>query len=313
MGFVPTFCRTLISLHKRVRFTGPLLTLGNQDVWADHDQLSSYFDELDCPRADASVIPHTSRMFSQDPEAANYVHAKTFFEMLGIKEYFDIDKFEIDSPQILHDLNTPIPGELRGKFNLIIDSGTMEHIFDVRQVLENVVSMCRVSGWVIHIAPASNFMDHGFYSFSPCFFYDFYQANGFDEFTCYILQINPDNMREASPYFEYHYGMNLRELIDPQRKALTFFAARKTRDVTPLVVPTQGVYQSNLPESLESVPENSESPLPSHKSFVERVVPAALIPFLKPIRPLFGRLRQSLVRGERSNVTPPAYEQLPRI
>ena len=297
MGFVPTFCRELISLHKRVGLKGPLLTLGNQDIWADYDQLKLFFDELDCPYSEATVIPHTSRLLSQYLEAKNYVHARTFFEMFDISEYCDIDKFEIDSPQVLHDLNMPVPLELREKFNLIIDSGTIEHIFDVRQVMENIVAMCRMSGWVVHIAPASNFMDHGFYSFSPCFFYDFYGANGFDDFTCHILQLNPDNMLERSSYFQYHYGMDLRPLTAPFRLVLVFFAARK-RYAKPLVIPTQGEYQGQSVSASESVIATADHATSLHASLIDRFVPPVLIPYLTPVRPLLGAIRR-IIGGRR--------------
>src|SRR2546423_3658059 len=245
MGLIPAICRTLIMLHKEVGFEGPLLTLGNQDVWADYEQLKSFFIGQECSYEHAAVIPHTSQFLSQRPEAKNFVHAKTFFEMMGIKEYYDIDKFEADAPCILHDLNSPIPVELEGKFGLVIDGGTMEHIFDVRQVMENIVRMCKESGWVVHLTPSSNYVDHGFYCFSPCFFYDFYQANGFGEFACYILQVNPENAYEPSPYFKYSYGMGLNGLLDPNRQILVFFAAKKVSALERLVIPTQGIYESS--------------------------------------------------------------------
>jgi len=310
MGFVPTFCRALISLHKTVGLKGPLLTLGNQDIWADYYELKSFFDELDCAYAEATVLSHTSRLLEQHPDTEKYVHARTFFEMFGITEYYDIDKFEIDKPQILHDLNTPVPAELREKFNLIIDSGTIEHIFDVRQVMENMISMCRTAGWIVHIAPASNFMDHGFYSFSPCFFFDFYRANGFEDFACYILQLNPDNMRERSPYFEYRYGMDLRPLIDPQRAVLVFFAARKS-SANPLVIPTQGLYQENSAAVSEPAVAVADSSASIHVSIVDRYVPRVLIPLLAPVRPLLGAFRKRL--SARRDEQGPRPEQLNKV
>ena len=62
---------------------------------------------------------------------------------------------------------------------MIIDGGTMEHIFHIPNVLNNIYRMLRVGGRIIHISPSSNYVDHGFYSFSPTLFYDFYQTNKF--------------------------------------------------------------------------------------------------------------------------------------
>jgi len=288
---------------------GPLLTLGNQDIWAEYNELRSFFEEIDCPYAESTIIPHTSRLFEQHTDTENYVHARTFFEMLGIKDYYDIDKYDRDAPQILHDLNTPIPIDLREKFNLIIDGGTMEHIFDVRQVMENIVSMCRTSGRIVHMTPTSNFMDHGFYSFSPCFFYDFYCVNGFDDFVCYVFQINPDNLRDPSPFFEYHYGMDLRPLIDPGRRILVFFAARKAREIERLVIPTQGAFTLDAANAPEPVPTSRNGP--GSVSLIERFVPAFALPYLKPVRPLLGAIRRSVVSRKREAT--PTYDRLPRM
>ncbi|MDT5060833.1 MAG: hypothetical protein QOH63_1292 [Acidobacteriota bacterium] len=313
MGLIPTICRMLILLHKKVGFEGPLLTLGNQDVWADYEQLKSFFGGLECPYAEAPVIPHTSRLFAQQRETRNFVHARTFFEMMGIKEYSDIDKFEDDAPCILHDLNTPVPSEFESRFNLIIDGGTLEHIFDVRQVMENIVRMCSESGWVVHLTPSSNYVDHGFYSFSPCFFYDFYQANGFGEFFCYILQVNPENLCEPSPYFEYSYGMDMRGLLDPDRQILVFFAAKKVRASDQLVIPTQGIYESSskiLPgQSPVAVADAGTAQ--GNDSITERLVPAFLLPLLKPVRPFLWAARRKVTGRGREAVT--SYRQLRRI
>jgi hypothetical protein len=308
MGLLPTFCRALILLHKRVGLRGPLLTLGNQDVWADHGQLKSFFRELDCPYEEVAPLPHTSRLLAARPEADAFVHARTFFGMMGIAEYFDMDKFELDSPRILHDLNTPVPEDLCGRFNLLIDSGTIEHIFDVRQVMENIIRMCRESGWVVHVTPSSNWVDHGFYSFSPCFFYDFYQANGFGEFTCYVLQLNPDNFYEPSPYFEYSYGMDVGGLIEPGRQVMVFFAAKKLRPSAALVVPTQGVYDSGAARERPAPPAPGGRP---HVSLIESLLPGFLLPYVKPVRPALAAVRRAL--APRPRKPSPPYSQLRRI
>lgn len=280
-----------------------MLTLGNQDLWANYDQLKSFFEELDCPFEEPKVTPRSSYLveclsddagsykLKQLADAHSYVHARTFFEMMGIKDYYDIDKFDYEKPQILHDLNTPISAELYDKFNLIIDSGTIEHIFDVRQVMENIARMCKEGGWVVHITPSSNFVDHGFFSFSPCFFYDFYRVNGFDDFTCYVLQLNVNNYLDPCYYIEYHYGMNLHGLIQPNKEILVFFAARKTAKVESVVIPTQGIY---APEQRDAQEKRGEEVAPSFSLF-NRFVPAFIQPVFKPLRPWLWHLRRRVL------------------
>lgn len=303
MGLIPSYCRALIKLHKTVRFEGPVLTLGNQDVWANYDQLKIFFDEMACPRAETIPTPHTSSLFRNQPVANDFVHARTLFGMMGVEEYFDLDKFEDDSPQILRDLNTVVPHELRDRFNLILDGGTIEHIFDVRQVMENIVRMCRKGGWVVHFTPASNYLDHGLYSFSPRFFYDFYGSNGFGDFACSIFQVAPDDFFGRCSYFDYSYGMDLTKSIDPKKIVVVFFAAHKLSSSETLVIPLQGAYQSELRNTncQTAKPDRSK---PAPDSLLDRLVPDFLIDYVKPFRPFLGAIRTKVS---------PRYKRLPKM
>jgi hypothetical protein len=290
MGLIPTYIRALITLHRRVGFEGPVVTLGNQDVWADHEGLKKIFDEAGCPYADAEVAPHTSVAFRQMEGAEKFVHARTLFGMMGLDDYCDIDNFPGDSPALVHDLNTPVPEEMRDRFGLIVDGGTIEHIFDVRQVAANVVSMCRESGWVVHFTPSNNYVDHGFYTFSPSFFYDLYRANGFGEFTCELFQADPDDFFKPCRVLPYSYGMSLKGLLDPDRVTTVFFAARKLREM-PFAVPTQGIY------GWGGAPVVGDPPAQVYPfvSLSERLLSPGLLKYAGAVRPILGRLRNRVV------------------
>jgi len=43
MGLIPTALKFMIMLHKEVNFSGPVITLGNQDIWATYDDLKQFF------------------------------------------------------------------------------------------------------------------------------------------------------------------------------------------------------------------------------------------------------------------------------
>ena len=59
----------------------------------------------------------------------------------------------------------------------MFDGGTLEHVFDVPAAL-SVIAASQSGGRVVHLSPLSNCVDHGFYSFSPTLFADFYSTNG---------------------------------------------------------------------------------------------------------------------------------------
>jgi len=89
---------------------------------------------------------------------------------------FDFTHYE--GSEIKHDFNYEIPAEYHNKFDLIIDNGTIEHIFNLPQALINVKKMLKLQGVVFHVGPMI-MPNHGFYSYNPTLFADFYEANGF--------------------------------------------------------------------------------------------------------------------------------------
>ncbi len=297
MGMLPSYVRLVASMHRRYRFEGPVCSLGNQDIWASHEDLKQCFNAAGCDYQEPSrIVRHSSRSFSFDRDIArvsrDFVHAQVLFEMLGTREYLDLDKYDSDNPALLHDLNNPVPPELEDRFGLVFDGGTIEHIFDVRQVMANITRMLRLRGCVVHLCSFG--MDHGFYAFSPGFFFDFYGANGFGEFECYLMEVDFSDITRTYArrhhYLEYHYGMSLDGLLDPSKEILVFFAARKLKFLPELTIPTQGAYERR--GSLQQTPPEQRL------SLFERVVPGWLQPLLAPARPLLRNAYRTVRRAQ---------------
>jgi SAM-dependent methyltransferase len=118
------------------------------------------------------------RCFHRAPCAPIFVDE--FLRLLGAKELVSVDNSSFEEATLLHDLNEPFPERERGRFDLVLDGGTLEHIFDYPAALRHCLELLRVGGHFITITPASNLMGHGFYQFSPEFFFRIFTAeNGF--------------------------------------------------------------------------------------------------------------------------------------
>ena len=92
----------------------------------------------------------------------------------------DADFLDINASrgfEIVADLNEPLPPELVGQYDLVYDGGTMEHCFNVGQVIRNIFSLAKVGGHIVHINPL-NYYNHGFFGFNPTFYHDFYTQSG---------------------------------------------------------------------------------------------------------------------------------------
>lgn len=70
------------------------------------------------------------------------------------------------------DLQEPLPTSL-GKFDVIINGGTTEHIANQYAVFKNVHDLCRVGALMFHYVPAvGHWLLHGFYGYPDTYFID---------------------------------------------------------------------------------------------------------------------------------------------
>lgn len=65
--------------------------------------------------------------------------------------------------------------------DIVINSGTAEHVFNQKNFWKQFHSCCKPNGLMIHAVPVLNWHDHGFYTYSTCFLDDLRDANGYKE------------------------------------------------------------------------------------------------------------------------------------
>ena len=143
----------------------------------------------------------------QIPYDKNYMHKRgrmsidsyCLFKMIGFKEVHAIDCSSYEGADIICDLNQDLPEEYKEKFDYVIDGGVTEHVFNIAKVMENMTKLLSENGIIIHILPAGGLIDHGFYSFSPTFFLDYYKTNHFS-----ILDLDMEFI--IKPDEDHEYG-----------------------------------------------------------------------------------------------------------
>jgi len=89
---------------------------------------------------------------------------------LGIKKVDSVDFSNFEGATLTLDLGAPLdpPMEL---YDLVYESGTLEHIFNFPVAIRNVMGFCAEGGCVFLNTVCNNFSGHGFYQFSPELFY----------------------------------------------------------------------------------------------------------------------------------------------
>jgi len=292
MGLARPVLRFIAREHLRRPFTGPVLTLGRQNVYStlmDAQKLLREEGISPGPLADGQGTCTNIPSWVNTPHESNTSDV-AFFRMLGVDEVLALDCSDFEGADILHDMNQRVPDRLRDRFGLVVDSGTLEHIFDVRQALSNIAFMVKPGGRVIHLAPANNCVNHGFYQFSPTLFYDFYAANMFRDIRG-LLAEHHINFHNTLPWEVYEVGVWGR--FASRQVLTTIFVAEKTNESTCDGIPVQSFYSRSPSVSVAEVDSQEDK----HPCSVERK--EALSPLIRSIATAVKRMCPCLVALKR--------------
>jgi hypothetical protein len=108
----------------------------------------------------------------------------------GASKVDSMDISDFEGATILADLSKPI-SSFDGNFDSILDFGTLEHVFNFPQAIENICRMTARGGIIIHVLPSNNFNGHGFYQFSPELFFSMYsKPNGFADTQVFLADLS---------------------------------------------------------------------------------------------------------------------------
>jgi len=150
------------------------LTLGHLGFASSHPKLQQIVRNFGLNASQEEI----DRCLEQPAFAPRYCDA--FLQLLGARELVTVDRSDFEGATLLHDLNLPFPEHLKESFDLVIDGGTLEHVFNYPAALSNCLELLRVGGHFLTITPAAGLMGHGFYQFSPeLFFRIFSEERGF--------------------------------------------------------------------------------------------------------------------------------------
>ena len=112
----------------------------------------------------------------------NYVYSDKFLKIfLDAKSVQSLDYSDYENCDILQDMNKNINSKYYEKFDVVIDGGTLEHVFNFPVAISNCMQMLKQGGSLFIFTMANNHMGHGFYQFSPeLFFRTLNKDNGFE-------------------------------------------------------------------------------------------------------------------------------------
>ena len=171
MGFDTNGVKFLLSARASgVKFERSAM-IGRQRMHLFPEALSSLLGHFGFEDGENSA----QRVLSEDDR-----FAEPFLRLLGATDIASFDASDYEHATCVHDMNEAIPDQYKGRYSVVIDGGTLEHVFNFPVALKNCMEMVEVGGYYLAMTPANNFMGHGFYQFSPeLYFRVFSPENGF--------------------------------------------------------------------------------------------------------------------------------------
>jgi hypothetical protein len=102
-----------------------------------------------------------------------------------LSEITDLTSIEYNSFDVCPGLKTEIldlnfqrlPSPHGCCYDVVLNFGTTEHIFNQWNCFEVIHDACKVGGTMYHDLPANGYLTHGYYSYTPLFFKDLAEAN----------------------------------------------------------------------------------------------------------------------------------------
>lgn len=201
MGLIYSQAEYLVKQCIKHQISGRIVTLGRLDYYVTYEQFQSLMIDAGLAKRKGEKLrfmdPDTDQEIARIISAGRHMNTSfrnarfcappiisdhLFHAALGFRQSDSVDI----SPRhgmasITFDLNqSDITQVIDGPYDLTLDVGVMEHVFDVKQVFTHMTDLTKLGGHIIHIAPGNNTFDHGFYQFSPTLFRDYYQKNKFD-------------------------------------------------------------------------------------------------------------------------------------
>ena len=230
-----------------------LCMIGKQNVILSLENCLSLSDSLRL-EYDEDIIRSSYKNGSFDSEI--------LFKAYGIEEVHSVDYSDYEGADIIFDLNeAELPEEYRNRFDLVVNGGTLEHVYNITHAMDNINHLVAPNGTVLHISPCSGWVDHGFYSISPTFYKDYYENNSkvFELKKVYLEVKKEKGPRQGDVIL----SPDCRELDDVCSYIIPFAtneimiiceAVRKNSDMLNKSFPIQGMY-SNMYSEYQSTGE----------------------------------------------------------
>jgi hypothetical protein len=233
----------VIELYRQLKLQGALegitevMELGSQDFWCPQKNLVTALVKAFGKTVEDPALLDTSN--------ANQKPARLLYEALGIR-YGCVD---VDGRvgSVVMDLNfDPVPDAHKGKYGLVTNHGTSEHILNQYNVFKAMHEFARPGGMFVHAVPFTVHLEHGFFNYQPNFFEALARYNSYETLGIWV---GPD--WQLASFVPWDPMLLDFLTLNAKTTHLLVVAHRKMYDKE-FCVPFQEIYEDLVPDEVRT-------------------------------------------------------------
>jgi hypothetical protein len=133
------------------------ITIGRQYLFAPPAEIVDYL------RSTNKAAKLTQTNIDTFLKADNF-YVDNLLRLLGAEKIDSMDYSDYEQASIIHDLNKPIEASLKNQYSLVLDIGTIEHVFNAPTAMKSLMEMVQEGGKLIICTTGNNQPGHGFSS-----------------------------------------------------------------------------------------------------------------------------------------------------
>jgi hypothetical protein len=189
-----------------------------------------------------TALEHRIRdLAERSAESAPFDAVAIFYEiMLAPSVVQAIDSVGL-AGALCADLNHPVM--LPRRYDVTVNHGTAEHVFNVAQVFRTMHDYTAPGGLMIHECPFSGCIDHGFYNLHPTLFADVARSNSYDVRGMFFEDLATEAIVQIQSR-DHVYELAKAKRIP--NNAMLFSVMAKGPADEPFKVPMQAYYSGSL-------------------------------------------------------------------
>lgn len=241
MGIVHQMARLIVAEHAYKPIAGEFLLCGRQSVFlAPKDALKIVSDAKVLRPAIKPRLDESTR----GGQGRGWISDESFFELFTDATLNAVDVSDYEGANIVHDMCTPVPQALHGRFNFMFNGSCMDNLANPAAFLANTSRMLAPGGVVMHIEHGS--LARGAYlMYSADYFHDFYAVNRYADCKVYMALFEKSHREETWNVFQWYPGEGKGALpsMHTRTGAMIVTIAEKAAESTDDVFPIQAHYR----------------------------------------------------------------------